>query len=66
MYVSTMLQSRTTVTPDAEKRRILEKILNISRGNRTEAFQYLEDAKQAFHPDTVQMGVCALNHLVSG
>ena len=55
MYVSAMPQSRTT--PGAEKRRVLEKVLLISRGNRTEAFQYLEHAKQALYPDAVQIGV---------
>ena len=64
MYVSTMPQTRTT--PDAEKRRILEKVLIISRGNRTKAFQYLEHVKQALHPDAVQIGVRTLEYLVSG
>ena len=51
---------------DAEKRWILQKVLLISRGSRSEAFQYLEHAKRALHPDAVQLGVRALEHLVSG
>jgi hypothetical protein len=69
MYVSTMPQSHISATrskPDAEKCRILEKVLFISEGNRTTAFQYLEHAKQALHPDAVQICVRALEYLISG
>jgi hypothetical protein len=69
MYVSTVPQSHVSATrskPDAEKRRILEKVLFISEGNRMRAFQYLEHAKQALHPDAIQICVRALEHLISG
>jgi hypothetical protein len=70
MYVSAVPQSLISTEqskPGAEKRRILKKleVLIISSGNRTRAFQYSEDAKQALHPDAVQIGVRALEHLIS-
>jgi hypothetical protein len=71
MYVSTVPQSHISATrskPDAEKRWILEKVLVISSGDRMKAFQYLDDAKQALHPDALQICVRALEHfkLISG
>ena len=41
-----------------------QKVLHIACGNRTEAFKYLEDAKEALDPNAVQIGVRPLNHLV--
>lgn len=63
MYVSTMPEYSNA--SDEEKRDTLETILKLSRGSRTEAFQYLEDSK-GLGPDVVQMGVSALEHLVNG
>lgn len=66
MCVSTMPQYLTT--PDADKPRILEKVLFMSRGSRTGAFEYLELCQKALHldDDAIQIGVPALEHLVSG
>ena len=67
MCVSTMPQYLTI--SDADKPRILEKVLFMSRrGSRTGAFEYLELCQKALHPDdhAIQIGVRALEHLVSG
>jgi hypothetical protein len=57
LYASAMRHPTSRITPDGEKRRILQKLLSISRGSRDEAIKYLEHVKQALHPDAVQIGV---------
>jgi hypothetical protein len=65
MYISAM--PPPSPTPDVEKSRILEKVLDMSRGNRTEAFRYLEHIKKVVNdPDTPRIGVRPLDCFVSG